>query len=159
MLKNSSFFLKLISFFLLLFIWVYSLVNFGKLPETIPVHYNLSGAADGFGSKNSLWLLIGISTLIFLFLIYLSQNSKSQFLNIPQNLKENPEVAGFIVNILNVLAMSLFAVITFESMQNALGKADGLSSLTDYLLGLIFVLIIGMMLYSWKLSRKKTRMS
>ena len=35
----------------------YTAYHYSDLPDTIPIHYNASGQADGFSDKPSLWLL------------------------------------------------------------------------------------------------------
>lgn len=154
MLKNVSFFLKLSSFFLLVFIWVYTMITYGKLPETVPIHFSLDGTADGFGSKNTNWFLAGISSAIFILMMYLSQNPNAPVLNIPENLKKDPAISEFVVSILCVLTMFLFANINYESIQVSLGKVEGLSHITNYILGLMLLFIIAMMIYSWRLTKK-----
>ncbi len=44
--------------------WLFVVLNFVivfafyfQLPDTIPVHFNLKGEADGFGSKSNLWIV------------------------------------------------------------------------------------------------------
>ena len=154
MLKNISFFLKLSSFFLLVFIWVYTMITYGKLPETVPIHFDLDGKADGFGSKNTNWFLAGISSAIFILMMYLSQNPNAPVLNIPENLKKDPAISEFVVSILCVLTMFLFANINYESIQVSLGKVEGLSHITNYILGLMLLFIIATMIYSWRLTKK-----
>ena len=154
MLKNISFFLKLSSFFLLVFIWVYTMITYGKLPETVPIHFGLDGTADGFGSKNTNWFLAGISSAIFILIMYLSQNPNAPGLNIPENLKKDPAISEFVVSILSVLIMFLFANINYESIQVSLGKVEGLSHITNYILGVMLLFIISMMIYSWRLTKK-----
>lgn len=152
--NRVSFFLKLISFCILVFIWIFTFLNFGNLSETIPVHYNFAGNPDGFGSKHTLWLLNGLMTAMFLFLFYISKKPESPLLNIPQNLKDDPATADLVVAVLMFFTMSLLGNISYESMLNALGKTEGISTATNYLLGLIFLFVIGMLLYSWRLSQK-----
>ena len=154
MLKNVSFFLKLSSFFLLVFIWVYTMITYGKLPETVPIHFGLDGTAYGFGSKNTNWFLAGISSAIFILMMYLSQNPNAPGLNIPENLKKDPAISEFVVSILCVLTMFLFANINYESIQVSLGKVEGLSHITNYILGVMLLFIISMMIYSWRLTKK-----
>ena len=154
MLKNISFFLKLSSFFLLVFIWVYTMITYGKLPETVPIHFGLDGTADGFGSKNTNWFLAGISSAIFILIMYLSQNPNAPGLNIPENLKKDPAISEFVVSILSVLIMFLFANINYESIQVSLGKVEGLSHITNYILGVMLLFIISMMIYSWRSTKK-----
>ncbi|UOE41412.1 DUF1648 domain-containing protein [Chryseobacterium suipulveris] len=154
MLKNISFFLKILSFFILVFIWVYTMITYGKLPETVPIHFGLDGKADGFGSKNTNWFLAGISSVIFILMMYLSKNPNAPGLNIPENLKKDPAISEFVVSIFCVLIIFLFANINYESIQVSLGKVEGLSHITNYILGLMLLFIIAMMIYSWRLTKK-----
>ena len=155
--KNISFFLKLISFFILIFIWIFTILNYKNLPEIIPVHYDFAGNPDGFGSRKSLFLLNSLMTAIFVFLLYVAKRPNFPRLNIPQNLKDNPIISELVVSVLMVLTICLLGVISYESLLNALGEVTGLSSATHYLLGLLFLFIIGMMIYSWKLSKNKSK--
>ncbi|MBU4539405.1 MAG: DUF1648 domain-containing protein [Weeksellaceae bacterium] len=153
--SKVSFFLKVISVCILVFTWIFTVLNFGNLPETIPVHYDFAGNPDGFGSKHTLWLLNGLMTAMFLFLFYVSKKPDFPLLNIPQNLKDDPATADLVVAVLMIFAMSLLGNISYESMLNALGKTSGIGTTTNYLLGVIFIFIIGMLMYSWRLSQKK----
>ena len=130
------------------------MITYGKLPETVPIHFGLDGTADGFGSKNTNWFLAGISSAIFILIMYLSQNPNAPGLNIPENLKKDPAISEFVVSILCVLTMFLFANINYESIQVSLGKVEGLSHITNYILGLMLLFIIAMMIYSWRLTKK-----
>ena len=130
------------------------MITYGKLPETVPIHFGLDGTADGFGSKNTNWFLAGISSAIFILMMYLSQNPNAPVLNIPENLKKDPAISEFVVSILSVLIMFLFANINYESIQVSLGKVEGLSHITNYILGVMLLFIISMMIYSWRLTKK-----
>ena len=151
--KNLSFSLKIIASIILVFTWVYTIINFGSLPEIVSVHYGFNGKPDGFGSKNTLWFFLGVTTIVYVFLIYLSKNPNSPLLNIPRNLKNSPKVSELIVTVLNVLVMSLFSLINYESLQNALGKTEELSSAVNYVIGLMFLFIIVMVIYSYRFSK------
>lgn len=153
--KSLSFFLKLLSFGLLIFIWDYTFISYRKLPAIIPVHFDLEGNPNGYGIKMISWLLPVIATLLFGFLFYLSKNTKSSLLNIPQNIKENTEVSRGIVDGFNLLTMALFSVITYESIGVALGNLSELSSAFNYLLLIMFSAVIAILLYSYFISKKK----
>lgn len=47
---------------LLALVWVIVLSKYASLPENIPIHFNLDGTADTFGSKSNLVLLPAIIT-------------------------------------------------------------------------------------------------
>ena len=43
----------------------YPLILYSHIPDRIPIHFNLAGEADGYGSKSVLWILIGIGFIFF----------------------------------------------------------------------------------------------
>lgn len=152
--KTISLFLKALSFLILIFIWIYTIINFKNFPETIPIHYDLTGNPDGFGSRNTEWFLNIVATAMFIMLFTMSKKPNDPLLNIPKNIKENPILTEFVVSILLLIIMMIFGVISYESTLNALGKTKGLSSVTNYLLGLMVLGIILMLIYSYRLSKK-----
>lgn len=155
--KNISFFLKLISFFILIFSWIFTILNYKNLPEIIPVHFGGDGKADGFGSKNSIWMLPILATMIFLLFYNLSRNPDSQLLNLPKNVKTNPIVSRLIVQILSLTIISLVATINYGSILTAMNEAGGLNILLMYtLLFVILGTVVGSLIYSWFVSRSET---
>lgn len=54
--------------------------------------------------------------------MYVSKKPNFPLLNIPQNIKKKPILTEFIVSILLLIIMLIFADINYESIQNALGK-------------------------------------
>ena len=153
--KTISLVLKVISFVVLILIWIFTIVNFKNLPETIPIHYNIVGTPDGFGSKSTIWFETTLTTALFLFLMYVSKKPNFPLLNIPQNIKKKPILTEFIVSILLLIIMLIFADINYEIIQNALGKTNGLSSIIHYLLGLVFIFVFGLLIYSYIISKRQ----
>ena len=43
--------------------------RWSRLPATIPVHFGLRGQADGYGSRDWLWMLVGLSVVLYLTLL------------------------------------------------------------------------------------------
>ena len=153
--KTISFVLKVVSFVVLILIWIFTIVNFKNLPETIPIHYNIAGTPDGFGPKSTIWFETTLTTALFLFLMYVSKKPNFPLLNIPQNIKKKPILTEFIVSILLLIIMLIFADINYEIIQNALGKTNGLSSIIHYLLGLVFIFVFGLLIYSYIISKRQ----
>ena len=54
------------SFLLFFIIWLSVFVNYPDLPNEIPIHFNGRGQADAFGSKQSIWILMGVFSSIFI---------------------------------------------------------------------------------------------
>ena len=46
-------------------LWVITFLFYAQLPEIIPTHFNGAGQIDGMGSKNTIWLLPAITTILF----------------------------------------------------------------------------------------------
>lgn len=153
--KTISFVLKVVSFVVLILIWIFTIVNFKNLPETIPIHYNIDGTPDGFGPKSTIWFETTLTTALFLFLMYVLKKPNFPLLNIPQNIKKKPILTEFIVSILLLIIMLIFADINYEIIQNALGKTNGLSSIIHYLLGLVFIFVFGLLIYSYIISKRQ----
>ena len=157
--KQVYFFVKLFSFVLLIFIWEYTFISYRELPDIIPIHFGLDGTPDGFSTKKMSWLLPFISTFIFGLLFYLSKNQSSSLLNLPSNIKENKTLSSNILHFVNLIVMVLFSVITYESINVALEKSSRLSSATLCLVALLFLGIIGIMIYSNYLKKTETKTS
>ena len=153
--KILTLLLKVISAVMLIFSWVFIIVNFNDLPESVPIHYGIDGKPDDFGSKNMNWFLLLIQSGIFFLLLYFSKNPDKPGLNIPKNLKENKKTADFIVSSLLFLMMLIFGLISYESTLNGLSKIDRLSPLHNYLLILLFLWLIGILVWSFILSKRK----
>ena len=87
--------------------------------------------------------------------MYVLKKPNFPLLNIPQNIKKKPILTEFIVSILLLIIMLIFADINYESIQNALGKTNGLSSIIHYLLGLVFIFVFGLLIYSYIISKRQ----
>jgi uncharacterized membrane protein len=57
--------LDLTSLAIILFIWIYTGIQFAKLPQTIPTHFDFNGNIDDYGNKATLFLLPSIITLVY----------------------------------------------------------------------------------------------
>ncbi len=125
------------------------------MPQLVPVHYDFDGMPDSLGSKNTNWFLLLIQTALFFLLLYFSKNPDKPGLNIPKNLKENKVIAEFVVSGLLFLMMLIFGLISYESTLNALGEINTLSSAHNYLLALLLFWLIGILIWSFFLSKRK----
>lgn len=151
--KKLPFYLKIASFCLLIFIWDYIFINYRELPNFVPIHFNLQGNPDGFGPKIIIWFLAAIATVLYLALFLLSKNKNSSLLNLPQNVKKSG-YASLIVDATSLLVMLIIAVISYESIAVGLGKTDSLSSIVNYLLGLLILGAVSIFIYSLIISKK-----
>ena len=70
--------LRLVSLVMLIYSFFLIETTLPKLPRSIPTHFNAAGVADGWGSPDTLWFLLGAQALtcvIFLIVPFLGQLS------------------------------------------------------------------------------------
>ena len=152
--KKLPFYLKIISFILLLFIWDYIFINYRSLPQSVPIYFDFSGKPSGYAPRMLIWFLAGIATFIFLLIFYLTRNINSPLLKMPQNIKQDSKKAEVIVSSFHLVIMVLLTVITYESIAVGLGKNEVLSPVTNYLIAFLIVSVLVMVIYSYFLSKK-----
>ncbi len=59
--KNLNYFSWLTFFFL----WAYSFFEYSRLPEIIPIHFDISMKPDDYGSKSTILILPAIISIVF----------------------------------------------------------------------------------------------
>jgi len=112
------------------------------LPHTIPTHFGVSGKPDGWGSKETIFLLPSIGIL----LIYIPITLLSRYPHIynyicpitEQNAVEQYYLARLLLRWMKAEIIWLFAGLEWMTVQNALGKTEGLGLLTWMPLVIIF---------------------
>ena len=50
---------------LVVLLWSLGAFTFFKLPDIIPIHFDASGAVDGYGNKLTIWLFPVIATVVY----------------------------------------------------------------------------------------------
>lgn len=124
-------------------IWVLTIANYTSLPETIPIHYNAAGQADGFGGKATIFTLPLIGTFLFVGLTVLNQFP--HVFNYPINITEENAIIEYtkatrLIRYLKLIIVVIFGLIDFKTIQNATGEANGLGIwFLLLILGLIFI--------------------
>lgn len=152
--KKLPFYLKIISFVLLIFIWDYIFINYRNLPLTVPVHFDWDGKPNFFIPRIMIWFLAGIATFIYLLIFYLTKNIKSPMLKMPQNIKDDTNKAERIVSFFHLIIMLILAVTTYESIAVGLQKYDAVSPITNYLIVVLLLSVFVMMIYSYMISKR-----
>lgn len=108
---------------------VYIIVMWGKLPDEIPGHFNGAGEVDRWGTKIELFILPFIGLLLWVLMGLLEKVPHLH--NYPARLNES-NVERFYLNsrkLLNEIkniCLMIFALISFQMVQIALGEAQSL---------------------------------
>jgi len=100
--------------------WWIAYGSYPRLPETIPVHFGLSGEADGWGRRWMIFLLPIISTMIFT-IQYLVFNY-----GMVSASKPVPEAARVPLHLLLLEMAVIFTYVTWRMSEHSFGRARGL---------------------------------
>ncbi len=144
--KTASLIFAVLNILILVSVIFYVFLRYDDLPQVIPVHFGAGGEADGFGDKSMIWLEVGINVALYTGLTYLSK--KPKYFNMPDGMKANGPLINLFAHVMCFVLMLLFANLTYESIQVALGNAAKLSTNTWLFLGLMFMVIIGFLAFS-----------
>lgn len=105
-------------------------LHYNTLPATIPVHFGISGEADGFGPK--VWLLVfsGLSIVIYLAISVarqFPQCSNTPWKITPENRARQYALIQSLLTWLKAEHALLFGFLQWSMVQVALGREPGLN--------------------------------
>ena len=121
-------FLEWISALALAAVWKTAFIYFPRLPEEIPVHFDLNGHADGYSSKYFIFMLPFIAALIFLLLSYLSRHPENISYPVKieaDNAERQYRIAVRFLRILKLNISVVFMLIIFAVIQTIFMKIQG----------------------------------
>jgi len=148
--------IEIIGWFSIVVIWFFIIINYNKLPDIIPIHFNAYGEADNFGWKIDILTLPIIASILFVGLTLL--NRYPYIFNYPTDItEENAQrqytIATRMIRYLNLIIVLIFGYIAFTTIQNAKGQVDGLGIwFLPLSLGIVFIPMIYAIV---KLTKKK----
>jgi uncharacterized membrane protein len=134
---------EIVGWILIFAVWGLTITNYTSLPDTIPIHFNGSGQADGFGGKENIFTLPLIASILFFGLTIL--NKFPHIFNYPTNITLDNALSQYtnatrLIRYLKIIVVVIFGLITYMTIQNANGHADGLGIwFLPLTLGLIFI--------------------
>jgi uncharacterized membrane protein len=99
------------------------------LPEIIPIHFNGAGMPDGYGSRSTIFLLPVIGAAVYLLMTILAVFPKSYNYPVkitPENAAIQFSLASRFIRILKALILILFIYICYQTINTAMGLANGL---------------------------------
>jgi uncharacterized membrane protein len=124
-----DYFLEFCALIVLISTWGFTIYHFNKLPDIIATHFDLNGKPNGFGSKNTIWLLPIIITLVFILISVLNRYPhKFNYLTkiTEQNAHKQYRLASRSLRIILFNITLLFAFITFKEIDGAYTKSSAL---------------------------------
>lgn len=117
-----------IAWFLFILTFAYALWVFQGLPDRIPMHYGPDGTPDAWGSRGTIFIAVGISLFMQLFLTFVPKLGASSSPQIRRSKDPEAELAWTLSFIENVRAWvaGLFLLLVWNTTQVAVGSATGL---------------------------------
>ena len=127
---------------IILFIWGFTYTHYKQLPDIIPTHFNSKGVVDGYGSKNTIWILPVIVTAVFILFTVLNRfpHQFNYMVKItPDNAEKQYRLATRMMRILQFNISILFTCIIVKVVRSSVDKS---LSLEWWLIPLLLLSII-----------------
>ncbi|MEO6539573.1 MAG: DUF1648 domain-containing protein [Ferruginibacter sp.] len=114
---------------MLIIMWGFTIVNYLKSPEIVPIHYDSSGNINGYGSKLTILFLPLIPTIIFWGLTQLNKyphvfNYMTEIT--ADNAERQYTGATRMIRILKVSCVLMFTIDTLSAFLTTIGIIKGL---------------------------------
>ena len=127
-------------------LWVILILKFTNIPDTIPIHYSVTGKPDSFGNKTTIFLLPILGTILFAGMTIL--NNYPHVFNYPtkitnQNAERQYTIATKLIRYLKFIIVLTFSFIVFMTFQKVNDKLSGLGIwFIPVFIGLIYIPLI-----------------
>jgi hypothetical protein len=120
--------------------------NYRELPQRIPTHFGVSGAADGWGDKSSLWIIVGLACFLYA-VLSLMRFLPPKLMNVP--VSEEHRAAAIPISLemvgwIKAEITFMFAYIVWSAVAVVQGQSQGLGA---WFLPVTLVAIIGTSLF------------
>ena len=114
------------------------MTSYSTLPDSIPIHFNASGAADGWGSKGMIWLLPLLTVIMVPGMLLLRR--WPWISNVPFKITEKNAMYqyGLIVRLLGFLAC-IISLLFLSILYDTIRVANGISPM---FLGVWFIPLV-----------------
>ena len=121
------------------------------LPERVPIHFGVTGVADGWGPKQHMLLLPLMALAIYIIVtiaVHFGAAGNSLITITPENAERQKEVTLMLTSWIKGEILWLFVFIQWQSIQVAMGRADGLGG--QFLLATLLVILGNVGYYVWR---------
>ncbi|MGL4654911.1 MAG: DUF1648 domain-containing protein [Sarcina sp.] len=135
---------------------IYTFIAWTSAPDTIPTHFNIQGQVDGYGSKNTLFLLVGISIALCLFIYLISRHPNIANYITPihdGNREAQYNMMSTFTKTLNLELSLMFALMQWDIVHSAINHGGGISTLTT-IVPLALIVITSIIYGRWSLKCK-----
>jgi uncharacterized membrane protein len=145
--------IEMVSWIALFALWIFTLINFTNVPDTIPIHFNFAGEADNFGSKYNIIALPMVATTLFIGLTVL--NKFPHAFNYPTPITTDNAIklytnATRLIRMLKLIIVIVFGLIAIQTISAVTEKTNSLGTwFLPLSMGMIFVPILYFLIRSF----------
>lgn len=125
--------------------------SFSALPDRVPVHFNIAGKADGWGSKYTFWIFPILGLIMYIVLTVVSRFPHTYNYLWPiteQNAAQQYRLATDLMSRLKVIVIGLYTYLECLGIRVALGATSGLG--VAFLPTFLLLLLGTIGLYFWQ---------
>jgi uncharacterized membrane protein len=127
--KTLDWVIEFTAFSFLVILIALPLIFSNDLPERIPIHFNLAGKPDGYGTRMILWSLPIIGAAMYFGMTILEAfpyiyNYPVEIT--PDNVVNQYRLGTRLIRILKTIILMIFSFISYQTIKTALGKTTGL---------------------------------
>lgn len=145
----------IITFLCVGWLWMYCIISYSALPDNIPVHYNELGFPNSYGSKDTIWLIPSIVTVVVVALFFL--NKYPHLFNYAVNITEENALKQYRLSnrLLRVISMNVAAMFSYIVYKEVDGAKTGFSQLDWWFIPLLMASLITPTIWTIISSSKK----
>ncbi len=152
--KTTDYIIIGLSVFLLLTTWLYVIVSYPDLPDTIAVHFDGAGNPNGYNNKKSIWLAPIMMTLLSAFM-FVGAKKPQQF-DLSNKIKNQEDAikSSLLLLFSGLLLSSLAFLIAHSMIATSINKDNNPKWVFPVVIVLIIVYVILALYVQFKPSKK-----
>jgi uncharacterized membrane protein len=148
--------MEILSFVFLGALWLLAVGGYQDLPDRIPVHFNTTGEADGYGDRSSILALCVVATVIYTGMTFL--NFYPHIFNYPSpitadNAQRSYQSTTRMLRVLKLSVVVVFAAIIYLTYRAVFSGSYALP--VWFLPAALAVLLVPVAFYLFKLLRRQ----
>lgn len=128
--KNINKILDIIGIILILALVIITFMYWLNAPDIVPIHYNVRGEIDGYGSKNTIFFLLSIVIILYIglhFLVKYPQIYNYAVKITPLNKEKQYNMATTFMRVINVELLLIFLYTQLKQVTSISGNNKNLS--------------------------------
>jgi len=144
--KSINFILEVTAIGMIVGLCSYIAFKWTSIPAVIPIHFDLAGNADGYGSKMHILFMVAVTCIMYAVVALCQKNPRSW--NIPVKIDEDKKERAY--SILKTIIIALKCEVTANFVYLTICMVGGRSGSPWFTLGFLAVVIITLIIGIYK---------